>query len=258
MPTFGPYPRRRPQEWKTAKDVQKIHFIRGPTNKPLLIGRGKMGFVYAGRLQFNDGKSRRVAIKRFNMKAFFQAAPNGATMADFIRAAHAAIVKLRSLNIPIPKMGLVKMTTPQHPEGEYVLVMQMFASTSNHGRKSHFKNNKYITKSDSLLAKQQALSIRIRLFNAGRDDSDLLAAYRRPRKGVRPIDIDGAILEEMYLGSDKRSGMRMELDFDALGHSLNDLVTEWAKNDREYKILLAQARREAIPKLRDYLAKRNY
>lgn len=252
-----PYPRRPPTPWKGSADVRQIRFLQGPEGRPIKVGEGKLGTIYAGKVKFHDGKIHRVAIKQFKWDRFFEAAPEGATMNDFVRAAEAGIQRARKLGIPIPKMALVKMPTRQHPEGEYVLVSQLFASTSKpYRQRSHFKPNKSISKNDSLSVKQKALELQIKLMNKGINDTDLLAAYRSPRKGVKPIDMDGFIFEELERKFYRGTGITFGSDVDSLGHQLNDYIVEWARNSREYELLLAQAYKQAKPALRKYLARR--
>jgi hypothetical protein len=253
------HPQRRKQttQWKGPHDVKQLRMSLDVRQSPIEIGRGKTGVIYAGRLQFDGSKTRRVAIKRFNVKEFLSVCYSGATPHDFGQGLKSAVGNLLKLGIPVPKMGVKKIQTQEHPEGEYVLIMPLYGSASKPpGERSHFKMNEPIGKKDSLDVRKQALSIRTRLYNQGYFGEDVLASYRSPRKGVRVLDIDGFIMHEINQIVAKREKTSMKIDYYKLGHELNNLVAEWANNPTEYKVLLQQAWSEARLELRSYLARR--
>jgi len=112
--------------------------IREVNGKKVLLGEGYRGKVYLGDLKFQDGKSKRVAIKVFRFNKEYGAS-------DIIRKYKEIIRDLENLKIPKGLLGnereiplIPKCAIVQLDNGDYVFVSQAFTRLGMGGQESKF------------------------------------------------------------------------------------------------------------------------
>src|SRR3989344_6131287 len=102
-----PIPKKR--VWKTPADLKAIRFSR-PNCQLQRIGGFLVGDIYLGRLRFQEGPAKRVAIKVFKLP-----------LADKDAAKYArVIVDLQNAGVRLPKMAMVKMQVNGRLQGVQV------------------------------------------------------------------------------------------------------------------------------------------
>ena len=137
-PICSRYPRvpKRPVTLKTADDVVGVSFtchkIHG-RNSTIVLGGNNYGLVLEGRVRFSDGSRQRVAIKLFKD-------PISDGMALRYRE---CLVDLKNAGVRFPKSDMVRIPSGRCPDGEWVMISQLFGST--HG------GSKIVNKSQGLI-----------------------------------------------------------------------------------------------------------
>ena len=142
------------------------------------IARGGLATVYAGRVRFRTGGTRRVAIKTFRR-------PIGDAGA---LATQQCIDALRNAGVNLPRMFLHRTSS-----GEWVQVSPMFGSITRGSKFSQPANFYRDLTLDhrAFMADQLA-----RVASAGYTPSiDLFVAFRDRSRGVFPVDLDLVVPE---------------------------------------------------------------
>jgi len=140
-------PLKKPLERRifTDADVKKITFSK-KKNELIPVGKGSAVNVYVGRIHFNQGSIKRVAIRRFKEPISDELANKYKKVIEDLKD-----IKLgfdedfpdRNLDATrlFPKMEILKIKTTEHPNGEWVHVTQLFGGTI---KGSKFQENNFI------------------------------------------------------------------------------------------------------------------
>ncbi len=162
---------------KTAGDVERV-WLTSHKGRQVWIGGYAIGDVYIGRLKFRgEKKARRVAVKKFRRRI------------SELRAAEIqrVINDLRKAGVKLPKMAMLRMQTKEQPQGEWVLVSQLFGATGK-GSKIHPKSH-FVIKTE--VARAEAIKELAKVANAGYYPvGDLIEPFKKQWKGIIPIDLD--------------------------------------------------------------------
>ncbi len=179
---------------KGPQDVTRIKFSSGVGGKLVRIGGFDYGSIYIGRMRFEGGKWKRVAIKVFKKPL----------TDEKVKLYRTCIARLTKAGVRLPKMGLVKMKTKHAPKGEFVQVSQLFGSTG----KGSKLTNKIDANFTSKKARLEAVGELTKVANAGYlPEIDLVEEFTRGRKGAIPIDIDTLVTYEILFGPVKKGGI---------------------------------------------------
>lgn len=177
-------PVKRPGAWKRPEDVAGVSLSKDRSGRPVVIGKGGFfGYVQVGRVRFRDGTTKRVVVKRFFSLMW--------RMDDQIAAHYQRVIgDLRKAGVPLPKMGMVKTKTEAHPEGEWVLVSQLFGSVK-HGSKIEAESCYVIAGRNA----EEAVETQTKVANAGYLPwHDVVEQFRNRQKGTIPIDLDMVVM----------------------------------------------------------------
>ncbi|MEI8364647.1 MAG: hypothetical protein WCF78_04285 [archaeon] len=191
-------PLKKPLERRifTEADVKKITFAK--KKKELIrVGKGSAVDVYIGRVHFNEGIIKRVAIRRFKEPISNELANKYKKVIEDlkdIRLGFDEDFPDRNLDAAklFPKMEILKIKTLENPNGEWVHVTQLFGGTT---RGSKFQENNFIR----LNAKnvEEISWICANVIEKGYYPGHLFMSLKN-KKGVIPIDID-LLAEKQFL-----------------------------------------------------------
>ncbi len=215
--------RKRLPRWKKTNEVKNLHFILNQEKKPIrLETTGRTGQHFLARLRFTDGTIHHVIVKRYPRI-------DAVTSESFRRTYERGIMKLRKAGVRIPKMGLIKIPTPENPKGEYVLVTPFFGSQKSGSKITHDLDRKkewpYETRRDAI----EQLS---RIANAGFRPS--VDAIERFKNGNQVIVLDVDFIMNNVVFENERKPDRVDLNDSIL--NLHDIIEEFSKkNDRVYQ-----------------------
>jgi len=149
-------------QWLTGKDVRRLTVASTP------IGKGSFGEVFQGRLHFNNGTTRRVAVKKFSTPL---------SQSD-VRKYEKVIERLARAEVQIPKMGFLKH------EGEWVQVSSLFGGTETGSKLSSSSNS-------DVESRIEALTEHVyRLHQAGFTIEDDEIHFYRTQQGVKTATVD--------------------------------------------------------------------
>jgi hypothetical protein len=159
---------------RRANDVPvRVSLTLGQDGRPKQIERGGLATIVEGRLGFASGRRKRVAVKLF-ARPFTQQDAEALTR---------CIEALSGAGVRLPKMGVMRLE-----DGRWVQVSQLFGS-SRAGSKLHQPGTFY--RELDAETRRFAADQLARVANAGyRPSVDLFLAFRPPRRGVIPLDLD--------------------------------------------------------------------
>jgi len=161
-----------------SSDIKRINFSQDKYGNKILLGHGGIGQIYIGRIIFKDNTVKRVAIKQFYNPI------NDALAEDYKKVINdLREIKLSSGKPLIPKMDIVKIPTKEHPEGEWVLISQLFGSTIKGSKFYPFQipySHQNVKEIGEIIAK---------LYNKGYSARDIFASFQ-DKQGVILLDID--------------------------------------------------------------------
>jgi protein-tyrosine phosphatase len=155
------------------RPVQRVSFSRDAEGRPRLLARGGLGSVFAGRIHFRCGGSRRVAIKRFHQTL---------RLRDVEMHSH-RIAALRRAGVGLPRMLMARLC-----DGSWAQVSPLFGSLAQ-GSKLCQPGQFYKTLEidERCFAIEQLTCV----ANAGYLPSiDLFVVFRDRAKGILPLDLD--------------------------------------------------------------------
>lgn len=222
----------------------RLIITKNARGQPKRIGGNTIGDVYLARWLFParenmSGKHKnrqnvrvRVAVKVFKKPLSLEGANN------YKRK----IKKLHELGIGLPKMDLVKIPTHRSPEGEWVLISQLFYA----GGKSKLAGKSEL-KIPAYEGRREAITILVKVANAGLFPAlDLVEHFAHPenpkRRGVVPIDPDEIVDETEWSqrGYDKEKFYPSISD--ELLRAVNLLTNEPNEQRQLFHICISQAK----------------
>lgn len=242
MVSSSSHPRRRAgfYRWKKPSHVQKISFTLDKDRRPIRVGGENTGDYYLGRIRFNDGKMHRVVIKRFKNNLTI----NRTAVAHF----HQAIKKLVKAGVRVPKMGLIRIATLEHPDGEYVVVAPFFGSRT---KGSAFEKN-HVSRDSPFDIRKQAMEQLTRIANTGLlSPLDAVNVHTNHARGVRVIDLDFTIEHILFHQDAPRAILNSKVSATEIAMSVRELSTSTA----EKEALLRIALQHAVPAIRNEIQK---
>lgn len=223
--------------FESAK-FRRATFSKGKNGGFLKIGGNAFGIVYAGRLWLG-AKPIRVAIKTFYTPLTDAAA----------QSYQRVISDLRAAGVRLPKMGIIKIPTRVHPEGEWVQVSQLFGSSK--GSKIAAKSQFFIS---NPAGRREAIAELTKVANAGyMPCSDIVEPFKEASKGIMPLDIDQPA-RELY---ENQPSMRYLPDYkQRQADMLFNLINQSYFSSDEKRQLLELSISVASPELKTLLAKK--
>jgi len=229
----------RKKQWKTSQDVERLVISKDASGRPIRLGGGVRGEILMGRLRFN-GKIgaerartsnlwRRVAVKKFRSPLTDEQA----------RLYQQAICRLRKAGVRLPKMAMVKHN------GEWLLVSQLFGSTSQSSKIAHGTLLAITTPCGRLEAVREFA----RVANAGYcGQEDAIEQFKKPEKGAILIDLDGIAIQPTAMA---KATAEDRANFVAY---MVEQIAKYSDN-AEHRGLWAEAMRTASPEMRRALAR---
>ncbi len=217
--------------WRKRNEIRRVKISNG-SRGPVRIGGHFYGHVYVGRIFFKDGKSKRVAIKVFRAKI----------PAEKAALYQKAIKDLAAAGVRIPKMSIAKMPTERSPEGEWVLVSQLFGSSR---RGSKIENKSWLSL-NTWKGKLEAVDELTKVASAGYcPASDLLEPFKEESKGVIVFDLDEVI------GSRRSRKASAQARANVLAASISTITAH--DSPKVKQVLFEKAMKAASPEIRAFL-----
>lgn len=172
--------------------------IREVNGKKVLLGEGYRGKVYLGDLKFQDGKSKRVAIKVFRFNKEYGAS-------DVIRKYKEIIHDLENIKIPKGLLGnereiplIPKCAIVQLDNGDYVFVSQAFTRLGMGGQESKFVKRSELPALQDLNFNKQLVYTGAILTSFGYVVNNDIYMRFKGKKDFVLLDLDGPASNEKF------------------------------------------------------------
>jgi len=205
-------PLKKPLERKifTEAEVKRITFSK--KKKELVsIGKGGSANVYVGRVHFNNGIIKRVAIRKFKEPISDELANKYKKVIEDLKDINLEFdydFPDRNLELArlFPKMELLKIKTQENPNGEWIHVTQLFGGTK---RGSKFQENNFIRLNKKNIEEMSWICTTV--AEKGYYPGHLFMSLKN-KQGVIPIDIDLLAKQKILkTPEDKAKGLFLSL-----------------------------------------------
>ncbi len=222
-------PRVVPKGWKGPRDVRKVR------SNETFLGKGFHGHVETGRVTFKNGKTRRVAIKRFVYPP----------STDKVNEYRRMIRTLHRAGVNVAKIGFVKIPTREKPKGEWVQITPLYGNAKGTRLLSFFDRNLTWDHKKNILMEA------CKLARAGVWFS-IDCFHVTPQGQIVVIDIDNLVLSKK---SAKEEKIPREIQNWRIMKEIIDTIHSMGDHTSQRNELMDIARNNLPPQLNRFLPK---